>query len=175
MASAIARPRLRQMAGSGGPAGDGVVSHFLARQTAYRQRFLAMGTTVSVTVVSNRRSRREVDEVMTRVQQALIAFGREAWAWGPGALSVFNQRLLAGERAEVPASLRDLFDKAWAIHEATAGLFDPRVAALVRLWGFDDPARLRSAPPLAGEIETVMAALSAPLFMLRLLLQLLPR
>ena len=99
MASAIVRPRLRN--GAGFQPGVGSASHFLARQTAYRQRFLAMGTTVSVTVVSNRRSRREVDEVMTRVQQALIAFGREAWAWGPGALSVFNQRLLAGERVDI--------------------------------------------------------------------------
>ncbi len=159
MVSTLVRPRLRHASGS--RPGANAVSHFLARQTTYRQRYLAMGTTVTVTVVSNRRSRREVDRVMAEVQQQILAFGRDAWAWGPGALSTFNQQLLAGKSARVPRSLKDLFDKAWAIRSACHGLFEPRIAALVRLWGFDDPARLRSAPPDTDEIARLMAALAA--------------
>lgn len=141
--------------------GANAVSHFLARQTTYRQRYLAMGTTITVTVVSNRRSRREVDRVIADVQREMITFGREAWAWGPGALSAFNQKLLAGRAANVPPVLKDLFAKAWAIREACCGRFEPRVAALVRLWGFDDPARLRSVPPEADAIEALVEALHA--------------
>lgn len=159
MASAIVRPRLHHAPPSA--AGGQAISHFLARQTVYRRRFLAMGTMVTVTVVSNRRSRRQVDEAMAEVQQQLIAFGLEAWAWGPGSLSAFNQRLLAGQRAAVPPGLRDLFDKAWAIRKASDGCFEPRVAALVRLWGFDDPARLRSEPPPAADIAAGLGALQA--------------
>lgn len=155
----MVRPQLRHARDT--QPGANAVSHFLARQTTYRQRYLAMGTTITVTVVSNRRSRREVDRVMAEVQRDVIAFGREAWAWGPGALSAFNQKLLAGRAANVPPVLKDLFAKAWAIREACRGRFEPRVAALVRLWGFDDPARLRSVPPEADDIETLLEALHA--------------
>ena len=159
MASALVRPRLRQARDT--QPGTSAVSHFLARQTTYRHRYLAMGTTITVTVVSNRRSRREVDRMMAQVQHEMTAFGRDAWAWGPGALSTFNRKLLTGRATAIPPGLKDLFDKAWAIREASAGQFEPRVAALVRLWGFDDPARLRSEPPAAREIEALVDAVQA--------------
>jgi thiamine biosynthesis lipoprotein len=57
--------------------------------------------------------------------------------------------------------MRPLFACAWDLRQATGGLFEPRVAALVRLWGFDDIARLRSAPPSAAEIEQRLADLRA--------------
>lgn len=137
------------------------VSHFLARQTTHRQRFLAMGTEVTMTVASDRRSRTDVDRAMNEARHLLIEFGRDAWAWGTGAVASFNRQLAAGETAEIPLGLHGLFAKAWEIHASSGGLFEPRVAALVRLWGFDDSARLRSAPPEAAEIAALQAALKA--------------
>ncbi|WP_439640335.1 FAD:protein FMN transferase [Nevskia sp.] len=136
------------------------VSHFLARQTTYRQRFLAMGTEVLMTVAADRRSKAAVEQAMNSARHLLIDFGREAWAWGEGALAQLNRRQAAGQVVNIPPSLHGLFAKAWEIHRSSGGLFEPRVAALVRLWGFDDPARLRSAPPDAGEIAALRAALA---------------
>jgi thiamine biosynthesis lipoprotein len=130
--------------------------HWLAPR-AHRRRFLAMGTSITVTL--NTRQRGPADAAIREVQQQLIAFGRDAWAWGPGALADFNRRLSAGERATIPPQLLPLFRRAWSIHQATQGRFEPRLAALVRLWGFDDPARTRTTPPDAAEIARLLAAL----------------
>jgi len=137
------------------------VSHFLARQTTYRQRFLAMGTEVLVTVAADRRSKAGVERALDEVRHLLIDFGRDAWAWGEGALAQLNRRQVDGHPVAIPKALHGLFVKAWAIHRSSHGLFEPRLAALVRLWGFDDPARLRSEPPAAAEIAALRAALAA--------------
>ncbi|MBA4284609.1 MAG: hypothetical protein C0434_03645 [Xanthomonadaceae bacterium] len=136
------------------------VSHFLARQTTYRQRFLAMGTEVMVTVAADRRSKAAVERAMNEARHLLIDFGRDAWAWGEGALAQLNRRQAEGHPVVIPRSLHGLFVKAWEIHRSSQGLFEPRLAALVRLWGFDDPARLRSEPPAAAEIAVLRAALA---------------
>jgi len=126
------------------------------------QRFLAMGTEISVKLVCGHRSQRN-DALLAiqSVTELMHAFSREAWAWGDGALSKFNSALSAGGTPKVPYGLRELFTKAWKIHQQSGGLFEPRVAKLVRLWGFDDVARLRESPPTSSEIETLLRALSA--------------
>lgn len=143
----------------------GVVSHFLARQTVYRKRFLAMGTEVTVTLAADRRSRAEAEAALTRTERLLIQFGIDAWAWGSGALAVFNRQLALGLSAEVPPTLRPLFLKAWQMHVATGGRYEPRIASLVRLWGFDDAVRLRSTPPPPLDIVALRQAMvAAPAF-----------
>lgn len=123
--------------------------------------FFAMGTEVSVTLaVGGSRARREsavaaIADVERRIQE----FGRHWWAWGDGALAAINAQLAAGNAAEIPPAMRTLFGRAWAVRQATGGLFDPRVAALVRLWGFHDMAALRAAPPPDADIEAALQAL----------------
>lgn len=125
------------------------------------QRFLAMGTEISVKLVCDHRSRRGAAlEAIQRVVDLMHDFGHEAWAWGDGSLSRFNTALCAGEAPEIPAGLRDLFTRAWSIHQQSDGLFEPRVAQLVRLWGFDDVARVRESPPPLHEIEQLLAAMN---------------
>ncbi len=129
----------------------------------HRRHFIAMGTRISITI--NERQCALTDFAIGEVQQQLIAFGRDAWAWGPGALADFNRQLSVGGQATIPVSLRPLFRKAWSIHQATEGHFEPRIAALVRLWGFDDAARTRSTPPDATEITRLLTAMqSAPAY-----------
>jgi thiamine biosynthesis lipoprotein len=126
------------------------------------QRFLAMGTEISVKLVCTHRSRREEAlKAIGQVVDLMHEFGHEAWAWGDGALSRFNTALCAGETPEIPSTLRELFEKAWNIRQKSDGLFEPRVAQLVRLWGFDDVARLRERPPQLHEIEQLLRAMSA--------------
>src|SRR5262249_4616197 len=54
-----------------------------------------------------------------------------------------------------------LFTRAAELHSATRGRFDPRIGALVRLWRFDDVARLPTAPPAQADIDAALAALRA--------------
>lgn len=126
------------------------------------QHFMAMGTLVLVTIpIEEEALRTQADGAIAEVRKLLQEFGRDGWAWGSGALASFNRSLGEGRRALVPPVLKPLFARAWEIHHASGGLFEPRIGALVRLWGFDDMARLRSAPPDAVEIHQLLTQMSA--------------
>ena len=127
--------------------------------------FLAMGTWVAVTLAVQRAAERAAQDALADVEHLLTRFGREAWAWGPGRLAEFNRDLGNGAAATVPAELAPLFARAWEVRQKSGGLYEPRIAALVRLWGFDDVARLRDAPPATEEIDAALRALrAAPTF-----------
>lgn len=123
-------------------------------------RFLAMGTELSIKLVCMHPSLRPAAlRAMDEVQRRIHEFGRGWWAWGEGALAGINRVLLAGQAATIPAAMQPLFARAWQIRCSTGGLFEPRIAELVRLWGFDDITRLRLSPPPADEIAALLSAL----------------
>lgn len=132
---------------------------WLRRPTPLQRRFMAMGTFVTATIIVEPRGRMAADSALASVESELLAFGHDAWAWGGGALANFNRRLAAGQRVELPAQLKPLFQLAWNANRASRGLFEPRIASLVRLWGFDDVTRLREEPPSQIEIDALFAAL----------------
>lgn len=60
-----------------------------------------------------------------------------AWhPWEDGDLTRFNHALAAGEAVAVPPLLVAPLQRAHALHLQSAGLFDPAIGGLVRLWGF---------------------------------------
>jgi thiamine biosynthesis lipoprotein len=131
-----------------------------------RESFLAMGTQCVLSLALAP----QADEVqarlaLARARQRIEDFGRAWWPWGEGGLAAINRALAEGRAAHIPAAMQPLFARAWALREKSAGLFEPRLAALVRLWGFDDIARLRSAPPDAAAIASLLAAVrTAPAY-----------
>lgn len=129
-------------------------------RTLVRHSFLAMGTDVLVTLAPRRRHLiRKAREAIAEVQILIRQFGHDGWAWGDGDLGQFNRLLASGVAAPVPASLRPIFDRAWTLREASGGHYEPRIAGLVHLWGFDDTVRLREQPPTRAEIDTALAAM----------------
>ena len=124
--------------------------------------FLAMGTRISVTLrVDAAGDERLARTAIDGVQRLMRDFGRRWWAWGDGELAGINRELNSGRVAEIPPGMQPLFARAWQLHLAGGGRFEPRIGALVRLWGFDDIARLRSAPPKRRAIAAALAALHA--------------
>lgn len=123
--------------------------------------FYAMGTQVTVTLAvgGSRRRREQAVEAIADVEAWIQDLGRHWWAYGDGRLGAINAQLAAGRAAEIPASMRALFARAWAVRQATGGLFEPRVAALVRLWGFHELSAIRDTPPDAAQIDALRDAL----------------
>lgn len=131
-------------------------------RTLVRHSFLAMGTDVLVTLAPRRRHLiRRARDAIVDVQILIREFGRDGWAWGDGELGRFNRQLAAGQRASIPPALKPIFDRAWAIKLASGGHYEPRIAQLVHLWGFDDLMRLRDSPPTPAEIEERISAMQA--------------
>lgn len=119
-----------------------------------------MGTAVQVCLsIGDAAAEQAAMQAIAEVQRLLREFGREGWAWGSGALASFNRSLALGQAAPVPPLLLPLFARAWEIHRVSGGLFEPRIGELVRLWGFDDIARTRSAPPPDAQIDALLARL----------------
>jgi thiamine biosynthesis lipoprotein len=127
-----------------------------------RRSFLAMGTEITVTLAPQRRGQfRDVKAAMAELKGLLGGFGHHAWAWGVGSLAQFNREIAAGHIAAIPTPLKPLFERAWAIRSASDGLFEPRIAALVHLWGFDSMERIRTSPPADEDIALLLAALNS--------------
>lgn len=116
-------------------------------------QILAMGTLVTVALIVTRGHEQAARAAIAGVEQHLHQFGRDAWAWGPGALSTFNTALLAGQRVALPVGMQPLFRRAWQIRQLSGGRFEPRIAALVKTWGFDDVEHFREEPPPSSAIE----------------------
>lgn len=125
-----------------------------------RHRFTAMGTLVDVTIWG---ADRDAAEGAAEEVEALFHTLHRAWdPWGDGALGRLNQALAAGEPAVADPDLAALLAEAAALAEASDGLFDPAIGALVRLWGFASDEHRPTAPPPAEEIAARLAG-TAPL------------
>lgn len=123
---------------------------------------LMMGTLVSLSVyLDENQSRAQAEAALTNVEHQLQQFDQQWSAWGDGELGQVNRRLIAGESATIPVSLKPLFAEAARANLVSEGRFDVRVGALVKLWGFDDAAHYRQQPPPAADIERLRAALAA--------------
>lgn len=108
-------------------------------------RFPALGTLVEVTIYDG-------DAVTTTValrelRAALQVIDDDWAAWGDGALAQYN----AG--ATVDPALAGVLADAETMAVASGRLFEPRIGALVELWGFHDGERLPGPPPDAEVIR----------------------
>ena len=126
-----------------------------------RRVFFAMGTEISLSLVISEPEEIEAAELAILEMKAILdRFGEQWWPWSGGQLSQFNAQLERGESASIPQDMQALFCRAWALHEATGGAFDPRVAPLVKLWGFHDFAATPEAPPDADMVRDYLHKLS---------------
>lgn len=125
--------------------------------------FFAMGTQISITVSAPgpRRRREAANAAIVEIERLMQDFGKHWWPWGNGELARINRQLADGGVADIPVGMRGLFGRAWAISRASGGLYEPRIARLVQLWGFHDLAALRDTPPPAAEVHQLLDAMRA--------------
>ena len=128
--------------------------------------FFALGTLVSVSAYLDEGDTRERARGALADCEKFLAAYEAAWSpAGDGALGALNRRLAAGGAAGVDGADVALFVRAEEMRARSGGLFDARLGALVRLWGFDDDARRRDAPPESAQVRRLLEALrQAPAF-----------
>jgi len=117
-----------------------------AQESATQHRFMAMGTLVDVTVYGV--PAEDAEAAAREVEQLFHALHRAWQPQGDGALGRFNAALASDPAAAPPdPDLGALIAEANRLAQATGGLFDPTLGALVQLWGFGSAERLPAAPP----------------------------
>lgn len=122
-----------------------------------RHRFMAMGTLVDVTLYGVPPA--EAEAAAQEVEQLFHALHREWQPRGEGALGRFNAALAADPAAPTDdADLAALIAAAERLEQVTGGLFDPRLGALVQLWGFGSDETMPTAPPAADAIAAWLEA-----------------
>lgn len=83
------------------------------------------------------------------------AIGRDWYAFGDGELARVNAALSRGEPAVLSATLAPVVMRAIDFQQRSAGLFDPGVCALVKLWRFDRAENVLAGgtPPAADTVR----------------------
>ena len=121
------------------------------------KQIYVLGTQVTVSVPSSAADAEVITAAMGKVGVALNTFQRTWQPEGESSLGSLNARLATSKTAAVPEELQPLISKAQALAQNSGQTFDPGIAKLVQLWGFDDAEAFRDAPPTQSEIDTLLA------------------
>jgi len=112
-----------------------------------QREFIAMGTTISIVVAD---ASPGLPATLATIERDIQRSGREWYAWNQeGELAKLNTALAAGRTFEVSAELADLLQRARDVYRSSEGAFDPAVAPMVELWGFNDAERTAQSPGAA--------------------------
>lgn len=124
----------------------------------YTYQFTAFAAPVRIDILGGDRDR--ADEVVARIEAFLAQAGRDWYAWGDGELGAVNAVLARAGSTELSPTLAAIVGRALSLALASGGRFDPTVADLVSLWGFDREERLAvtTAPPPPEVIAAARAA-----------------
>lgn len=127
---------------------------------ALRRDFPALGTWVSISIYPESAAQRSAaEQALATLEHRFHEFEKRWAIAGDGAVAQLNRALADGGVAEIPESLLSGFEQAAQLRRLSGGLFDARIGALVKLWGFDDASNYREAPPAAPELQAKLEAL----------------
>jgi thiamine biosynthesis lipoprotein len=137
-----------------GPAATGTP----AAAEPYTYQFTAFAAPIRIDILGGDRDR--ADQAVARIDAFMAAAGRDWYAWGDGELGAVNDALARAGSAELSPTLTAIVGRALALALASGGRFDPTVADLVSLWGFDREERLAvtTAPPPPEVVAAARAA-----------------
>src|SRR5215831_1324762 len=117
-----------------------ILSACTTHDSPHHLEFLSMGTTVSIDVVGG--EDRVVLQAISAARTEIERIGKEWYAWQPqGELALLNAALARGEPMTVSPALVQVLQRAQHVFRLIDGYFDPAVAPLVELWGFQQADR----------------------------------
>ncbi|MCP5267436.1 MAG: FAD:protein FMN transferase [Zoogloeaceae bacterium] len=125
------------------------------KPTVHTQESFVFGTRVEVLVAEADATR--ANRAASAVLQEFDRLHRTFHAWKPSELTTLNERIAAGQSAQVTPELAQLIADAQAMAATGHHLFDPGIGRLIALWGFQSDEFRAQLPP-AEEIAAWQAA-----------------
>lgn len=121
----------------------------------YERQLLAFGTLVDITLYGV--GAEEASQAVEAVDALFHRQHRDWHAWQRGALDDINRAIAAGRSAPADTSLAALIETGQRFERLSAGLFNPAIGGLLKLWGFqqDEPDR---TPPDPADIRRLVEA-----------------
>ncbi|HEX7081753.1 MAG TPA: FAD:protein FMN transferase [Gammaproteobacteria bacterium] len=120
------------------------------RPRLVERRLYSMGTWVDVALEAPART---AEAALADVEAMLRRFEIDYYPWAEGELARLNEALAAGRETVVSEEMAAVLRDAKRYSELSGGRFDPGVAKLVELWGFNSTLAHPSAPPGPAAIE----------------------
>jgi len=126
------------------------------REPLYQSQSYVFGTLVDISIYGESDTRAQ--QLAGRIQQEFQRLHDSLHAWKAGSdLERLNKAFSAGETAAIPPELASILADAAALSEQSAGLFNPAIGKLIRLWGFQRDEFTAIDPP-RDAIEALVAA-----------------
>jgi FAD:protein FMN transferase len=128
----------------------------------FRHQYYAFGTLVSIDLYDV--ASRANDAAIASIEARIKYIDRNWYPWrersdeGPGELQRINAAIAAGSAIEVTPMLADLLRRATALEVESGGKFNPAIGHLTELWGFNDMASPRAAPPDEADVRNWLSA-----------------
>jgi len=122
-----------------------------------QERLYAMGTWVDIAIAGTETA--AAASALADIERMLRTFERDYYPWADGALAQLNGAIAAGRDSAPPRALLLLLERAKALSIASGGLFEPGVAPLVELWGFNSTLTEHVEPPSGASIEAALNTL----------------
>lgn len=122
-----------------------------------KRQLYALGTQVTISVPV---TAAESDAIVAAIGDAGVALGKFQQQWQPdgdGGLGALNASLATSASAPIADELQPLLRQSRELALASNQQFDPGIAKLVKLWGFNDIESFRQTPPSDADIEALLA------------------
>ena len=120
------------------------------------RQLYALGTQVTVSVPATAADADTISAAVGQVGVALATFQRTWQPAGDGRLGTLNNSLAESATAPLHDELRPLIAQAQDLAQRSSQRFDPGIAKLVQLWGFDDAEAFRDSPPADTQIDALL-------------------
>ncbi len=120
----------------------------------YNDRFFTFGTDVTISIYSADKDL--VASGFKAIREKFKSLNQKLHPWNPGELQALNLAISKSEPHAVSPLLQTLILAGQEFNKSSAGLFDPAIGSLVKLWKFDNAANIHTEIPQEASLNIVL-------------------
>ncbi len=119
----------------------------------FSDHFFTFGTDISVSIFTH--DKEMAIKGFSAIRSEFNQLNRKLHPWNPGELNSLNRAIAESENIEISPLLIELIHAGQKFNTQSAGLFDPAIGSLVKLWKFDQSANIHTSIPSDSEITNI--------------------